>query len=1092
MNAAELMVKVGADVDGAINGLNRVDGKVSGFSTAAKAGMLAAGAGIAMGIGAAVHAAADYETSLNTFRAVSGASAQQMSEVSAKAKQLGADITLPGTSAADAATAMTELAKGGLSVKDAMAASKGVLQMSAAAQIDNATAATITAKALNAFGLSGKDATRVADLLAATSNASTAEIGDLALGMQAASSVFKMGRQPIDTLTTALGLMSNAGISGSDAGTSLKTMMMRLVPPTGKAAEALKDMGVHVRDQQGHMLPLRDLIGQFSTATKGMSDAQRDAAFSTIFGSDAIRGANIVLAGGQAAWDKMHDATTKGGEAGKLAAAKMQGFNGSLEAFKSTLETVAITFGSALLPPLTHVMGILNDGLGVVSAHAEAFGYFAAAVAGAAGPLLIAAGAVKALSVATGILTAVMEANPFVLAAAAIIALGVALVYAYKHCEEFRNIVNSAFNAIKGVAQPVVNWLRVQLPQAWETIRSSALRAWPAVVAAVRSAVNAIRSVVQTVVSTVTSLWDRFGSNIMAVARASWQLVVTTVRGYLNALRSIVQAVMAAVHGDWRAAWGHIKDAAVTLLTTAAANIRTILTALVPAVLGLAVKIGAAILHGIGEGLAQLGSWLLGKLTAGISSAIGAVVGMAVSLAASVGRAIADGIVSGVGGLAGALTSKLSGAIHSAIGAVKGMFGIHSPSKHTADHIGKPLAQGILLGLNELDGLGTKLSEKLRAALNRGRDAVRAAQSVVSDAFGQLAEKGLKAFDARTGRMVTDLEKRFAGLQDAVDKGLDVKVKGLEAERDAETPAERALRNLKESRDAEQARTDMEAAEADLRKAQAEADEDAIADARHRIHELELDARQAVLERQAEVERTAAAARFEAAKAAAEAEAQSRKAELDTQLETQRLNLTAQRDLQREHLDEQLKTLETQLENQRITWDQANAKVLAMFKDDFGPKMRTAGANLGKAFAAGLRQQQNAVAAAAEALAKTVSKYLELHSPAEAGPLSSLDTWWSALPATLLGGMDDRQLAQGLAGAVAFPGVGRVPALSGAFAAAGGPAGSSSSSGGGTVWTGDLHVHGSVLSERDLIEAVRTGVIRGGKRNAGGMLGAQA
>lgn len=367
---------LGRDLPGATRSASTGMSRLGAASrTAGRYLAIGVGAGAAatgIGLYKAVQAAGDFESSLNTLQAVSGATGDQMDRISTLAKRLGNDVSLPAASAKDAADAMTELAKGGLSVKDSMAAAKGVLQLATAAQVDNAEAATIAARALNSFGLKGNQAIKVADLLAGTANASTAEIGDLALGMQAASAVFDQGNQSIDVLTTALGLMANAGIAGSDAGTSLKTMMLSLLAPTGNAASELDKMNVTLRDQQGHMLPLRAIIDEFSDATKNMSDAQRDAAFKTIFGTDAIRAANVILGKGTIAWDKMHDATTKGGDAARLAEAKMKGFKGSLEAFKSSLETLAITVGQKLLPVLTPVVQKLSDMVNFIDRIAEA------------------------------------------------------------------------------------------------------------------------------------------------------------------------------------------------------------------------------------------------------------------------------------------------------------------------------------------------------------------------------------------------------------------------------------------------------------------------------------------------------------------------------------------------------------------------------------------------------------------------------------------------------------------------------------------------------------------------------------------------
>ncbi|MBA3844262.1 MAG: phage tail tape measure protein, partial [Actinobacteria bacterium] len=146
----------------------------SGLAVAARGSVLlagAAGTGLVFGLKKALDVAGNFEKTLNIFQATSNATGRQMHQVSALAIQLGNDVRLPAVSAADAAVAMTELAKGGLSVRDAMKAAKGVLELSTAAQISTGDAAMYVATALSAFGLKGHEAVRVADLLTAASSA---------------------------------------------------------------------------------------------------------------------------------------------------------------------------------------------------------------------------------------------------------------------------------------------------------------------------------------------------------------------------------------------------------------------------------------------------------------------------------------------------------------------------------------------------------------------------------------------------------------------------------------------------------------------------------------------------------------------------------------------------------------------------------------------------------------------------------------------------------------------------------------------------------------------------------------------------------
>ena len=207
--------------------------------------MRKAGAAMSLGVTAplvgigvtALNSAADFEQSLNIMGQVSGATADQMAQLQQQALDLGASTAF---SAGEAAEAQLELAKAGMKPLEVYAAMPGVLDMAAAGGLGVAQAAEIAANAVNTFGLEAGSTTDIANMLAAAANASSVDITDLAAGMTMAGSVFSSAGQSIDDLNIAMALLGNNGIKGSDAGTSLKTALMRLTAPTDEAAEDRK------------------------------------------------------------------------------------------------------------------------------------------------------------------------------------------------------------------------------------------------------------------------------------------------------------------------------------------------------------------------------------------------------------------------------------------------------------------------------------------------------------------------------------------------------------------------------------------------------------------------------------------------------------------------------------------------------------------------------------------------------------------------------------------------------------------------------------------------------------------------------------
>ena len=435
-----IIIKARDDASSTITGIGNKFNDVLG--TVVKTAGLAAVATASVFAVSSLKNAADYEQSLAMFNSVAGATAEQMTEVGKKAKELGNDITLPGISAKDAALAMTELAKAGLTVNDTLAASKGVLALAKAGQLDTAEAATIAANALNAFNLEGDQAGRVADILAAAANASSADVKDLAYGFQMASSSFASVKAPIDDLAISLGLMSNNGIAGSDAGTSLKTMFANLIPTTDKAKESMKLLNLDFYDAQGNFKGVRDLIDQLQKGTAKLTDEQKSLNIENIFGADSSRAANILIKEGIEGYDKMSTAVKRQGAAADLAAAQNSGFNGAVDNLKSTFETLGIELGQKVLPFLTKVANeasgkvipTFNTLKEVTKTAATVFMNFAPLIIGATTAFVTYTAVVgtvtKALELAKLAqiyFNAVLNTNPIILAITAIAGLAAAL-----------------------------------------------------------------------------------------------------------------------------------------------------------------------------------------------------------------------------------------------------------------------------------------------------------------------------------------------------------------------------------------------------------------------------------------------------------------------------------------------------------------------------------------------------------------------------------------------------------------------------------------------------------------------------------------
>lgn len=354
--------------------------KLSGMAAGAMAGLpvQAAGfAGLGYGIFDAVKNYSDFTAQLSQIKAVTGLGESEMDAVKSKALELGAATQFSST---EAAQGMTELLKAGVSVKDVLGdASEAALNLAAAGELALPEAAEIMSTAMNAFHMD--DATHAADVLVGAANASATSVNEMKYSLSAVAAVAAGAGMSFDDTNTALGVLAQNGLKGSDAGTSLKTMLGRLSPQTDEAAKAMQRLGLltdegssKFYDEQGNIRSLADIAGLLHTSMKGLTNEQRSNALATIFGSDAIRAGNILYREGAEGVIKMQDAM-KNITAQETAKVAMDNLRGSVLKLKSAWENITIKlldhgagdgiqgFTDEVGKLASHFAGLLDDGL---------------------------------------------------------------------------------------------------------------------------------------------------------------------------------------------------------------------------------------------------------------------------------------------------------------------------------------------------------------------------------------------------------------------------------------------------------------------------------------------------------------------------------------------------------------------------------------------------------------------------------------------------------------------------------------------------------------------------------------------------------
>jgi TP901 family phage tail tape measure protein len=306
--------------------------------------------------GAAVKSAADFEQGMSNIKAVSGATSEEMEKLRDLAIDLGASTSF---SAGEAAAGIEELMKAGLSTEQVLNGGlSGALSLAAAGGIELADAAEIASTALNAFRDDNLSVAQAADILAGAANASATDVGELKYGLSMVSAVASSVGLSFKDTSTALAVFAQNGLRGSDAGTSLKTMLMNLQPQTDKQEALFKKLGLTTKDgsnafyeANGQLKSMDQIAGILQNSLKGMTDQQRMAAMETMFGSDAIRAANILYKEGEQGINKMKEAMAKV-TAEEVAKQKLDNLNGTIEEFKGALETGAIIIGEKMIPKI--------------------------------------------------------------------------------------------------------------------------------------------------------------------------------------------------------------------------------------------------------------------------------------------------------------------------------------------------------------------------------------------------------------------------------------------------------------------------------------------------------------------------------------------------------------------------------------------------------------------------------------------------------------------------------------------------------------------------------------------------------------------
>lgn len=588
------------------------------------------------GVGvAAAKVGGDFEEQMSRVKAISGATGKSFDELRQQAVDLGAKTAF---SAKESAAGMENLASAGFSAQEIMKAMPGLLDLAAVSGGDVALASENTATALRGFGLEASEAGHVADVFARAAADTNAEVGDMGEALKYVAPVANSMGISLEETAAAIGIMSDAGIKGSQAGTTLRGALSRLARPTKAMQDTMDNLGVSFYDADGKMKPLKTQVELLKKAFEGLTPEQQQNALVTLYGQESLSGMMALIDKGPDSLGKLTKSLKDSdGAADDMARTMQDNMNSSIEQMFGAFESAAIVIQKILAPSIKKVADAIS---GLVEKFVSApestqrLVVAIGAIAIAIGPVLYALGMLvkafqtmkvglgvlgngislfKKLGSAIGFLT-----SPVGLVIAAVALLVVGFIYLWNTSEDFRNFWIGLWEGIKSAVSSAVEWIQNAWKSTgewfnnlWKSIKEGADNVWTTIQEAPGKAADWIKNKWTETKEFFSSIWD----GIKEAASSAWEGIVNILAPYVIAIKNVFQPMIDFFTNLWSqigsiagSAWEIIKTAvmgpilllidlitgnfnqlkedASMLWTTLTTNIQNIITTFVDIVVG--------------------------------------------------------------------------------------------------------------------------------------------------------------------------------------------------------------------------------------------------------------------------------------------------------------------------------------------------------------------------------------------------------------------------------------------------------------------------------------------------------------------------
>lgn len=317
--------------------------------------------GASFGVAESVNSFQDFESMMSQVKAISSATGQEFDDLTAKAQEMGATTKFTATESAEA---FNYMAMAGWKPQQMIDGISGIMSLAAASGEDLGTTSDIVTDALTAFGLQAGDAGHFADVLAQASANANTNVSMLGESFKYVVPVAGAMNYSVEDTSLALGLMANASIKGSMAGTALKTSLANMAAPTDSMAAAMDKYGISLTDSEGNMKSLRGVIDNLRGSLGGLSETEQTAAASTIFGKEAMAGMLAIINASEEDYNKLSTAIGNSKDAAEgMADTMLDNLKGSFTLMQSAIEGTENAFGKRLSPYLRDIAGGIADAM---------------------------------------------------------------------------------------------------------------------------------------------------------------------------------------------------------------------------------------------------------------------------------------------------------------------------------------------------------------------------------------------------------------------------------------------------------------------------------------------------------------------------------------------------------------------------------------------------------------------------------------------------------------------------------------------------------------------------------------------------------